>query len=325
MMPGLLEVIEGGFGNSIQDQGRFGFRHMGIAASGFLDTYSARCANALGGNDQGAACIEIRVLGPTLRLAQGRIKVALAGNVSANLTRVDGQTIAVQPWCSVTILAGDTLKVSSIKGGTAYLAVSGGIETPSQLGSRSTYMRAMIGGVGGRLIAKGQQLPVKLLVSEPAPDLAAVPWVYGDEPIRVVAGPQDSHFKPESVERFLSSEYHATSQMDRMGARLDGPALEHLSAAHADIVSDGIAPGAIQVPANGEPIVLLADCQTVGGYPKIATVISADVPRFGQLQVGQKVRFQAVGASQARMALLEREAQWASWADRVRSVDSASQ
>jgi allophanate hydrolase len=126
-------------------------------------------------------------------------------------------------------------------------------------------------------------------------------------------GPQEGHFKRDSVNLFLDSEYRVTPQMDRMGVRVEGPALVHVAPEAADIVSDGVTPGTIQVPGNGQPIILLADCQTVGGYPKIATVISADLPRLAHLKPGQGIRFCAVDAAAARLARLEREAQWQHW------------
>ena len=160
------------------------------------------------------------------------------------------------------------------------------------------------------MLMKDQQLPVSLLEAEAEGDCQAEPWRHAGGPLRVTLAPQDEHFKSESIDQFLASEYLATIQIDRMGARLNGAQLEHLTPQAADIVSDGVTPGAIQVPANNQPIILLADCQTVGGYPKIATVIAADLPRLGQLKAGQAVRFSAVDAVQARQVLLARETLW---------------
>ena len=319
-MAGSLEVIEAGFANAIQDLGRYGYRHMGIAVSGCLDAMTARCANALAGNDSREACIEIRVLGPTLRLDQGRARIALAGPVTATLKRADGQCRSIPSWCSVTLSAQDELKVGSCQGGTAYLAISGGIDLPLQLGSRSTYMRAQIGGLDGRLLRKGNRFPVLASEALSASDVASDAWAQDDGPIRVILGPQDGHFAREAIEHFLSSEYTITPQMDRMGVRLEGLPLVHRTPESADIVSDGVTPGAIQVPANGQPIVLLADCQTVGGYPKIATVITADLPRFGQTKAGQRLRFAAVDLGQARQALQQREEDWSTWRNSLHTI-----
>lgn len=319
-MNGLLEVTHAGLGNGLQDLGRFGYRHMGITVSGGLDTPLARCANALVGNDPGAACIEIRVLGPNLRVKHGPVRVAMAGNLTPKVRRADGRPETSPAWTSLTLETGDELETGTVKGGIAYLAVSGGIATPLHLGSRSTYQRALIGGIDGRLLAKGHLLPSGALADRQQGERTAAPWTYPDAPVRVMLGPQDGHFQPESVRDFLSTDYTVTPQMDRMGMRLEGKALVHRTPACADIVSDGVTPGAIQVPGNGQPIILLADCQTVGGYPKIATVISADLPRLAQLKPGQTLRFCAVDAREAKAALINREECWRAWQDGIQTV-----
>jgi biotin-dependent carboxylase-like uncharacterized protein len=313
-MQSTIEVIDGGLGNSIQDAGRFGFRHMGITVSGCLDPMLARCANALVGNSPDCAGIEIRGAGPTLEATKGRVRLALAGEIDATLRRASGESFAVPAWTSVTLDPHDVLEVGYLPGGTAFLAVSGGIDSPSQLGSRSTYQRAMIGGIDGKPIVTGNLLPCSSQPCRDRREFTAPPWRHDAGPMRVILGPQQGHFKQESVEQFLGTEYKVSTQIDRMGVRLDGVALMHISAQAADIVSDGVTPGVIQVPGNGQPIILLADCQTVGGYPKIATVICADLPRLAQLQPGQSLRFCAVNAAQAKAALLERERRWNGWA-----------
>lgn len=312
-MLGLFEVIDGGIGNSIQDRGRFGFRHMGITVSGCLDSMLARCANALVGNSPDCACIEIRAVGPKLAVRYGRIRVALAGEHSATLKRNDGSSLTVPAWTSLTLEPDDVLEIGFLKSGTAYLAVAGGIDSPLDLGSRSTYQRAMIGGIDGCPITKGNLLHCAAHAHRESHEYRGAPWRYAAEPVRVMLGPQEGHFKPDSVRQFLDSDYQVTKQLDRMGMRLEGRALEHLTPAAADIVSDGVTPGTIQVPGNGQPIILLADCQTVGGYPKIATVISADLPRLAQLKPEQMIRFSAVNAAQARQARVDRENQFKQW------------
>ena len=321
-MNGLIEVINAGLGNSIQDAGRFGYRHMGITISGCLDVLQARCANTLVGNEVGAACIEIRVLGPVLQVRQGPVRMAVAGNLTPKVRRADGRLEEWPAWTSATLDAGDVLECGTVRGGVGYVAVSGGITTPMQLGSRSTYQRALIGGIDGRLLMNGNRLPCGALADRHSGELTASPWIHGNEPVRVMLGPQQGHFKPESVQNFLTEEFKVTPQMDRMGMRLEGKALVHLTPESADIVSDGVTPGVIQVPGNGQPIILLADCQTVGGYPKIATVISADLPRLAQFRPGDGIRFQAVDAQEAKAVLLEREARWRAWAQSVWSVPS---
>ncbi|MEI7431559.1 MAG: biotin-dependent carboxyltransferase family protein, partial [Betaproteobacteria bacterium] len=197
------------------------------------------------------------------------------------------------------------------------LALYGGIDSPIQLGSRSTYQRALIGGIDGQPIMVGNQLRCSDMRQPDYCEYKAEPWTYADAPVRVVLGPQEGHFQNESITQFLNSGFKVSTQIDRMGVRLEGHPLIHTSPAAADIVSDGVTPGAIQVPGNGHPIILLADCQTVGGYPKIASVISADLPRLGQLRPGQTISFQAVNLNVAKNALLEREAQWSKWASGI--------
>ncbi len=319
-MSGLIEVVDGGIGNSIQDGGRFGYRHMGITVSGALDPLLARCANALVGNSPDCALIEIRAVGPTLQVTHGRVRLALAGALSATITRADGSSRELAPWASVTLLPKDRIEVGFLAGGTAYLALGGGVASPLQLGSRSTYQRAAIGGIDGLPLTSGQALPCASRDHRLYHEYHAAPWIAADGPactVRVLLGPQQEHFTPQAIATLLGSEYRVSAQQDRMGMRLDGPPLAHLTAQSADIVSDGVTPGCIQVPGNGQPIILLADCQTVGGYPKIATVISADLPRLAQLMPGQTLRFAAVDLRQAQAALREREARWSAWAEEM--------
>ena len=317
-MHALIEVLDGGIGNSIQDRGRIGFRHMGITVSGWIDPMLARCANALVGNDAESACIEIRGAGPTLAAREGRFRLVLTGDITATLTKESGVSREVPPWTSFTLEANDTLEVGYIAGGTAYLAIGGGIDTPLQLGSRSTYLRALIGGVDGRPLTTGNRLACKSIRDPKFQEYRAEAWSHDEGPIRVVLCPQEDHFDPASVKAFLENEYKVTTQLDRMGVRLEGLALAHVSKAAADIVSDGVTPGSIQVPGNGQPIVLLADAQTVGGYPKVATVISADLPRLGQAKPGDAIRFAAVSVHEAREALIAREKRWSEWAAGVK-------
>jgi biotin-dependent carboxylase-like uncharacterized protein len=309
-MSGLVEVIDPGLGNSFQDLGRFGYRNMGIAVSGCLDPLLARCANALVGNPAECACIEVRGAGPAFVVREGRVRVALVGELSDALIRSDGLKREIPKWRSVSLDPGDELHIGSVTGGVAYAAILGGFATRMQLGSRSTYRRAEIGDS----VAMGMRIPCAALSYRGGYEYSADPWRHDEGPVRVMLGPQEDHFKPEAVTELLSGYYKATAQSDRMGMRLEGPALAHLTPASADIISDGTTLGAIQVPGNGQPIILLADCQTVGGYPKIATVITADLPRLAQVRAGQIIRFQAVGAEEARQALQVLETRWKWWA-----------
>jgi allophanate hydrolase len=313
-MAGLIEVITGGLGNAIQDTGRCGHRHQGLAVSGYLDRPLADCANALVGNPPAAACLELRGLGPQLAVRHGPLRVALAGNVAATILRANGSSQPLPAWQSATLTEQDSLKIGAVAGGTAYLALSGGCAVPRQLGSRSTYQRAGIGGIDGHALQTGDRIPCAQLGQRDYRETRGEPFVHADGPIRVLLGPQAGHFTDDAIATFLNTPYTATAEQDRMGLRLAGPALAHSSPASADIVSDGVTPGAIQVPANGLPIILLADCQTVGGYPKIATVISADLPRLAHCPPGSRLEFQAVDLATAHHALAELRQRWTDWA-----------
>lgn len=310
----LLEVVDSGFGNCIQDGGRTGYRSIGVPVAGAADGQLLACANLLVGNEADAAGIEVALSGPSLKALSGPVRCALAGQLRARLTSVNGSTREVAPWETVTLFEGDTLAVGTSKG-PGYIALSGGVRVPPQLGSRATYARAGLGGIDGRALRNGDQLPCGSVSGDPWIEQRAAAYLHPEGPLRVIAGPQADHFTPEALDRFLTQIYTVTPDMDRMGVRLEGPTLTHRPDMGADILSDGITPGAIQVPANGQPILLGPDCQTVGGYAKIATLISADLPRLAHLAPGQSIRFAEVDLAQAqtaRKAQRECLAQWRS-------------
>lgn len=305
----MFEVLSCPVPASIQDLGRHGYRHFGVPVSGALDNVSFRLANALVKNPANAAALEMRLTGPRLQ-AHAPLRVALV-HAEGVIERVDGTREPLPAWRSATLAAGDILKIGAVQGGAGYLAVAGGFDMPLVLGSRATYARAGFGS----LLREGMMLPVgtadfagsECAVS-PAPS-------FEDGPIRVISGPQREMFTDAAFVTFISSDYTVTQEADRMGLRLAGPALAHV--AGADIVSDAVTPGAIQVPGDGRPIMLLADCQSVGGYAKIATVIAADLPRLGRLLPGNTLRFAAVDTDEAMQALRTQE----SWlADMIASL-----
>lgn len=313
-MSGLLEIVQPGIGTTVQDRGRPGQRHHGLPPSGWLDGPLAQAANALLGNPPDHAVLELRGTGTVLRVVSGPVRVVLAGRISAHRVREGTGRTALPAWHSVTLHEGDVLQLGSAETGCAYLAVAGGLALPPAFGSQASYWRAGLAGVLGRAFVPGDQLPCgDWNDSDPREWRSRSPWAPGEGPVRVMAGPQDDHFPPATLESFFRQEWTASAAQDRMGLRLDGSALAHTSPTKADIVSDGVTPGVIQVPANGQPIVLLADGQTVGGYPKIATVISADLPRLAHLRPGTRLLFQAVSAAQARAALQEQRARWQRW------------
>lgn len=311
---GMIEILQPGIGTTIQDRGRAGHRHEGIPLSGWLDAPLAEAANALVGNAGGEAVLELRGMGTELRITSGPVRVALAGDIAAKWSRQDNTHTPLPAWQTATLQTGDRLALGVAEAGCAYLAVASGLQLPTQLGSRSSYWRAGFEGLQGRALRPGDLLPCRTWTGSDFREWRSrEPWTDHAGVIRVILGPQQDHFSFESIATFQNEEWEATAEQDRMGLRLRGAALSHLSAAAADIVSDAVTPGAIQVPANGQPIVLLADSQTVGGYPKIATVIQADLPKLAHAKPGSRLRFQSVTTAQARQALKEQREAWIQW------------
>lgn len=309
-----MEVTQPGFGTTVQDRGRHGHRHEGVPLAGWLDQPLAEAANALVGNPPGAAVLELRGQGTVLTVRRGPVRVALTGAISANIQRGNDSVQPLLPWQSATLQNADQLHLGLARTGCAYLALAGGCLVEPQLGSRASYWRAGLHGLLGRPLQTGDLLPCgQWSTADMRERRAAPPYSTGSHAIRVVLGPQYDHFSPEVVQRFLTQPWQTSNAQDRMGMRLQGQALTHRDAAAADIVSDGATPGAIQVPANGLPIVLLADSQTVGGYPKIATVIRADLPLLAHAVPGTTLHFEAVTLQQAGAALRQQQTGWASW------------
>jgi biotin-dependent carboxylase-like uncharacterized protein len=289
-----------GPGTSLQDQGRFGWQKAGLGPAGAMDRLAQAEANLLVGNGPGAAVIEFALAGGRFRVDDGLCRMAYAG--ATQHVDVDGEVVPALT--ARTVRAGQVIAIGASRDRPfGYLAVAGGFALTPQLGSLALHVRAGIGGIEGRPLRSGDRLPLAL-VAPPGPDLmarAAVPR--GNGPIRVILGPQDDHFTPDGLATFTSSAYTVTPNADRMGIRFTGPKIAHGPQGY-NIVSDGIATGAIQVPGSGEPIVLLADRQTTGGYPKIATVISADLPRLSQARPGDTIRFAIVTRAEAVAALV---------------------
>lgn len=296
----MIEVLAAPLPASIQDLGRPGYRHLGMPLSGALDPEWMSIANALVGNPGAAAALEMRLVGPRLCAHQSLV-IALGGEFSAMIEGQDGTRRPAANWCSHVLASGEIIDLGSLRSGIGYLAVGGGFQVAPILGSRSTYVRAGIGGLAGRCLMDGDQLEIGPATQSTAQRLRDKPLLDAG-PIRVIAGPQGEFFTAAAWADFLGAEFTVTREADRMGLRLEGPRLAHDPVLGADIVSDAVTPGAIQVPGDGKPIVLLADCQTVGGYPKIATVIGADVRRLGHALPGQTIRFAAVSLDDALAA-----------------------
>lgn len=300
----MIEVTDPGLAVAVQDVGRFGLRRFGVPGAGALDRWLLACANRLIGNDPQAAGLELLVGGPTLAAEDGPVALALAGEVAARRIAADGRTATIPPWRGFVLSPGESLRISAPRRGIGYLAISGGAPVEKLLGSRSTYRRAGL----GRFLAKGD----RLFCSAPGALRQGGPWSYEDGPIRLLAGPQDDHFTKESLQALETALFKVGPASDRMGLRLSGPVLKH-NRKGAEIPTDGVVPGALQVPGDGQPILLLADGQTTGGYAKIATAISADLPRLGHVQPGDVLRFKLVGRDEARKALARRQADFARW------------
>lgn len=316
-MTAQLKVVRAGLFDTLQDLGRRGFMALGMPTAGAMDRVALALANALCGNPAGTAGLEIGVMGPDLLVEADSVRIALVGPLSASL--VEAPDAAPRPLDSDRshlLKRGQVLRVGMVEGSsTAYLAVAGGFALPPFMGSLSTYARAGVGGFHGRKLAAGDALPLARESAPPGDEKKiGTPFDYGSGPVRVVWGPQDDYFSRRGRDTFTGSEYRVSKEADRMGIRFEGPAIEHATPVDkggADIISDGIAPGAIQVPGAGLPIVLLADRQTVGGYPKIATVASVDLPRLGRLLPGQAVRFVAVTVAEAEALRRDQDARLA--------------
>jgi len=300
-----LEILSPGVFASLQDAGRVGWRRAGVPWSGALDPHLLRIANALVGNPELAAAIECMDGGLRLVARECPVRVAVAGDATVERIDTTGQTHRVAPWRSLTLAEGEQLRLVSTGVGRLAMIAVAGMAVPPVLGSVATYPRARLGGLDGRALAPGDLLPGGQ-PSGPEQRLGSPPADI-DAPVRLVIGPQQDHFAPGEVDAFLAREWTLGHETDRMGLRLAGEPLRHLDAAHREIVSDAIVPGAIQVPGNGLPIVLLADSQTAGGYPKIATVISADRGRIAARRPGQTLRFRGVSVAEAEAIAREAE------------------
>jgi antagonist of KipI len=309
-----IKVIRPGLLTTVQDLGRNGFQRHGVVVSGAMDPFSLRIANLLVGNDEAEGALEITIIGPKLQFEEDSLIAICGGNLSPE---IDGKSLP--EWRPVLIKKGCVLSFGAAKSGCrAYLAVAGGLDIPVVMGSRSTYLRAGFGGFHGRALKKGDMLQTrtpsdlsahflyKKLRSNP---FAKSKWSVGSKlrpvtrnsVIRVTKGGQFDWFTESTKEQFFSSEFQVTSQSDRMGYRLSGSPLELTKP--QELISEAVTAGTVQVPSEGNPIVLMADRQTTGGYPKIAQVITVDLPVLGQVKPGEKIRFKEVSLEEAQKLL----------------------
>ena len=290
----VVEVLDPGLLTSVQDAGRAGHRRIGVSGAGPMDARAHAAANRAVGNPPGAATLECTVAGPALAfLAPVRFAVAGA-DLGAVLERADLGAWPVPSGSAVLARPGNVLRFAGRRSGCrAYVALAGGIDVPPVLGSRSTDLPSAFGGVLGRGLATGDRLGVERAAGGAETAAPAGGPLPSRACVRVVLGPQADHFDADAIARFLASPWRVGATSDRVGCRLEGEPLRHLGP--AEILSDGMVPGSIQVPPDGQPIVMAADGPTTGGYPKIATVVTADLPLLAQLVPGEgTVRFEAV-------------------------------
>jgi biotin-dependent carboxylase-like uncharacterized protein len=313
-----LRVLAAGLLTTVQDLGRPGYQSLGIPVSGALDHVGLRAANTLVGNPPDTGALEVAYVGPTLAVDADEVRLSFAGADAAieilhDETATSGRHI--ENMRSVRMRRGEVVRIGSLtRGAVLYVGVEGGFAITPVLGSVSTYLRGRLGGCHGRALAEGDTLPLQQNVASERADcrfegLDLTP----PDRIRAIAGPQNDYFPDAAIETFFTSEYRIGANADRTGMRLEGPLVEH----SRSFTSDGTAPGSIQVPGSGQPIVLLADRQTVGGYPKIATVISADLPGLGRMPIGAKIRFVPTTMDEAAAARRKLIAEIEGLADKV--------
>jgi antagonist of KipI len=310
-MTGELVIVKPGLLTTVQDLGRYGYQASGVPVAGPMDAFSHRLANQLVGNDPDAATLEVTLIGPEIAV-EANTTIAITGaqfDVS-----YDGRLLPIG--ASVPVLRGGHLRFGRVhQGARAYLAVAGGIQTRVILSSRSTHLVSRMGGVEGRALVAGDRLPV-LEASATVPARKAIGLTLptgGRARLRVIPGPQEEWFAPSAFHALSSVSFRVSPRSNRMGYRLEGPPL--VRSREGEPISEPVAMGAIQVPGAGEPILLMADRQTAGGYPKIGHVISADLPLAGQLAPGDFIEFVACSTQEAIAALIARERQLLRFSD----------
>jgi 5-oxoprolinase (ATP-hydrolysing) subunit C len=310
-----IAITSIGPASSVQDGGRFGAQRYGLTPSGAMDRLGLAAANCLAGNALFAPAVEIGPYGAALTARDGAVRVALSG--APRSADIAGRSVA---WdTSATIADGETLKLGIARGGSfSYLAIEGGIKGEPMFGSLAVNARAGLGSPYPRPLQAGDELSVAAASLGPERRIDLPAAVAG--PIRVALGPQNDEFGDDAIGLFLDSEWKISATSDRMGYRLEGPVIKHLHG--HNIVSDGTVNGSIQVPGNGQPIVLMSDRGTSGGYPKIATVVSADFGRFAQIPAGTAFRFKAVSMEEAQAEARKFAELLRTLPDRLGSIES---
>ena len=298
-----VRILKAGMLTTVQDLGRMGYLNQGIGTSGVMDVRSFKIANLLLDNPENEAVLEFTLMGPTLEFTTDTIIAITGGDFTP---KINGKPAPM--YQAIYASKGDILAFgAAVSGSRGYIAFSSYLNVPVVMGSRATNMKSMIGGFEGRKLKNGDLLYFRIkrryLPYFLSRKLDIREFTAPSLEVRVIMGPQEGHFTKEGREVFLSNDYVVTSEFDRMGCRLEGPYIAMKDT--SDIISEGVVFGAIQVPSHGKPIVLLADRQTTGGYAKIATVISVDIPKLVQRKVDAKVRFKAITVAEAQQLMLD--------------------
>ncbi len=300
-----IRILKGGMLTTVQDLGRTGYQSQGFSVAGVMDVRSFKIANLLLDNPENEAVLEFTLIGPTLEFTSATIIAITGGDFTPT---INGEPAPM--YTAIYMNKGDVLKFGSARTGSrGYIAFSSYLDIPVVMGSRCTNMKSRIGGFKGRKLQAGDYIGFRIkrrylpffLSRKLEPDN----FDQDQTKIRVVMGPQDSRFSKQGIETFLTSEYTVTSDFDRMGCRLEGAFIAPKES--SDIISDGIAFGSIQVPSHGKPIILLADRQTTGGYAKIATVASVDIPKVVQRKTDHRIHFEAITVQEAQNLYMEEQ------------------
>ena len=293
-----IKIIKAGLLTTIQDMGRYGYQETGMAVSGVMDTRSASLANILVGNEETEGVLEVTIMGPTIEFTEDNIIAVTGGDLGA---AIDGTPI--ERYAAIRVKAGQTLSFAMPKSGArAYVAFAGGLDVPVVMGSKSTNLKSKIGGFEGRKLEAGDEIgfaaPKASLPNIAGRKLPVPEFSAKEHEIRVVLGPQDDCFPQSSIDTFFNNVYTISNEYDRMGCRMQGEVIKHKVG--GDIITDGISFGAVQVPSHGNPIVMMADHQTTGGYTKIGNVISVDLPILAQCMPGHKIHFKWISIEAAQ-------------------------
>lgn len=293
-----IEILQSGLYTSVQDFGRVGYQDVGFSVCGAMDKKSLAIGNLLVDNQEDEAGLEITLIGPKIKFTKENFIAITGGDLSP---KINGKT--AEMYKAIFVKKDDVLSFENAKtGARAYIAFCGGLKIDKVMGSKSTNVKCSLGGYKGRILKEGDFIkfssPKNYLPNYLSRKLDFKLEEENEVVLRVILGPQDEAFTKKGIDTFLNEKYEVTKEFDRMGCRLDGPTIEHKTS--ADIISDGIVLGSIQVPSHGKPIIMLSDRQTTGGYTKIATVISVDIEKLAQRKIGDKIRFEEISLEKAQ-------------------------